>query len=221
MANGTHIIYVAPSNSTQKDIADYVCNGTNDSQQINAAIAAAKNGMEIILLDGKFNISEKINVNKKDLVIRGIGHNRTVVEQVALNDGVTTAIMFDISADNVRLKDMMIVDVDVNHPQFVIRTKGAVAECIFESLFFVLKAKQTNIDAYVDIEGNGNKFINCRTYHYNNIPEKHTINIVGTNSIVSGMLNTGNGPVRVNFSATSYSLFGNNDTEIYVNGVKQ
>lgn len=220
MANGTHIIYVAPSDSTQKDIADYVCNGTNDSQQINAAISAAKNGAEIILLDGKFNIREKINVNKKDLLIRGIGHNRTVVEQVEL-DGSRTAIIFDISADGVRLQDMMIVDVDVDYPQFIIRSKDGLYDCMFERLFFILKAKKTNINAYIDLGGIGNKFINCRVYNNSNIPEKKTINIVGSKSTIVGMLNTGAGPIRVNFSDTSYNLFGNDNTEIYVNGVKQ
>lgn len=220
MANGTHIIYVAPSDSTQKDIADYVCNGTNDSQQINAAISAAKNGTEIILLDGKFNIREKINVNKKDLLIRGIGHNSTVVEQVAL-DGSTTAIIFDISADGVRLQDMMIVDVDVDYPQFIIRSKDGLSDCMFERLFFILKAKKTNINAYIDLGGIGNKFINCRVYNYSNIPEKYTINIVGSKSTIVGMLNTGAGPIRINFSDTSYNLFGNDNTEIYVGGVKK
>ncbi len=220
MANGTHIIYVAPSNSTQKDIADYVCNGTNDSQQINAAITAAKTGAEIILLDGKFNITEKIIVNKGDLVIRGIGHNKTVVEQVELN-GSTSAIIFDISADNVRIEDMMLVDVDVDYPQFIIRSSDTSNECIYERIFFILKSTKTNINAYVDLGGLANKIINCRVYNYRNIPEKDTINIVGSKSTVVGMLNTGNGPVRINFSNTSYNLFGNDNTEIYVNGVKQ
>lgn len=220
MANGTHIIYVAPSNSTQKDIADYVCNGTNDSQQINAAITAAKTGAEIILLDGKFNITEKIIVNKGDLVIRGIGHNKTVVEQVELN-GSTSAIIFDISADNVRIEDMMLVDVDVDYPQFIIRSSDTSNECIYERIFFILKSTKTNINAYVDLGGLANKIINCRVYNYRNIPEKDTINIVGSKSTIVGMLNTGNGPVRINFSNTSYNLFGNDNTEIYVNGVKQ
>ena len=34
-----------------KEIADYVCDGTNDSNQINAAIQAAGTGKEIVLLD--------------------------------------------------------------------------------------------------------------------------------------------------------------------------
>lgn len=219
MSNG-NVIYVAPSNSTKKSIADYVCDGTNDANQINAAIAEAKDGTEIVLLDGKFNIRETINVNKKGLVIRGMGKHVTVVEQVALT-GSKSAIIFDISNCGVRLQDMMIVDVDVNYPNFIIRTKNSQDECIFKRLFFILKAQKTNINAYVDIEGIGVRFIDCRVYNYNNVPAKKTINILGSNAIIAGMLNTGAGPIRINFSDSSYSLFGNDDTEIYVNGAKK
>lgn len=44
VGNNSNVIYVAPSNSTNKEIADYVCDGTNDSKQINAAIQAAGTG---------------------------------------------------------------------------------------------------------------------------------------------------------------------------------
>lgn len=218
-SNGTHFIYVAPSNSTYKEIADYVCDGNNDSQQINAAISAAKAGTEIILLNGKFNIKEKINVNKANLTIRGSGYS-TVMEQVALEGG-KTSIIFDISADDVKIKDMMVVDVDVSHPEYIIRTYGEVYDCQFERLFLILKSTVTNTDAYIDLAGRGIKFINCRVYSYTSVPSKKTINIVGNSPIISGMLNTGNDTIRLNFSNNTYYAYANDRTEIYVNGVKQ
>ena len=108
VGNNSNVIYVAPSNSTNKEIADYVCDGTNDSNQINAAIQAAGTGKEIVLLDGKFNINEKLNVDKEGLTIRGI-KDKTVVEQVSLKtsgNDTTSAIIFDITAGFVTLKDM-------------------------------------------------------------------------------------------------------------------
>lgn len=219
MANGTHFIYVAPSNSTYKDIADYVCNGTNDSQQINAAITAAKAGTEIILLNGKFNISEKINVNKSDLTIRGAGYG-TVLEQVE-KSGSTTSMIFDITGNQVKIRDMMLVDVDVDYPQYLIRSYGDIQECEFERIFFILKATKTNIDSYIDLSGVGIKFINCRVYSYKSVPAKMTINIIGDSHMITGMLNTGNDTIRLNFSNKSYHLFGNDRTEVYVNKVKQ
>ena len=213
--NGTHFIYVAPSNSTYKEIADYVCDGNNDSQQI----AAAKAGTEIILLNGKFNIKEKINVNKSDLTIRGAGYS-TVVEQVAL-DGGKTSIIFDITADDVKIKDMMIVDVDVDYPEYIIRTYGEVYDCQFERLFLILKSTATNMDTYIDLSGTGIKFINCRVYSYTSVPSKMTINIVGNTPVINGMLNTGNDTIRLNFSNNTYYEYANDRTEVYVNRVKQ
>lgn len=219
LSNGTHIIYVAPSNSTQKDLADYVCNGTNDAQQISAAIAAAGPGTEIFLLDGRFYIREKITVDKSDLTIRGTGCS-TTIEQVEL-EGSRTAIIFDIRGDRVKIKDMMLFDVDVDYPEYIIRTYGNVYECEFKRLVFILKSTKTTADTYIDITGTGIRFFNCRVYSYVNVPKKMTINIVGNSPIVFGTLNTGVGNVKINFSNTGYYVFGNNRSEVYVNKVKQ
>ncbi len=219
ISNSTHIIYVAPSNSTQKDLADYVCNGTNDAQQINAAIAAAGPGTEIFLLDGRFYIREKITVNKSDLTIRGTGCS-TIIEQVELEES-RTAIIFDIRGDRVKIKDMMLIDIDVDYPEYIIRTYGDVYECEFKRLVFILRSTKTTADTYIDITGTGIRFFNCRVYSYVNVPEKMTINIVGNSPIVFGTLNTGVGNVKINFSNTGYYVFGNNSSEVYVNKVKQ
>lgn len=144
VGNNSNVIYVAPSNSTNKEIADYVCDGTNDSKQINAAIQAAGTGKEIVLLDGKFNINEKLNVDKEGLTIRGI-KDKTVVEQVSLKtsgNDTTSAIIFDVTAGFVTLKDMMVVDVDVDLPQYVIRARNSAGSCVFEGLFLSLKQQK-------------------------------------------------------------------------------
>ena len=166
VGNNSNVIYVAPSNSTNKEIADYVCDGTNDSKQFNAAIQAAGTGKEIVLLDGKFNINEKLNVDKEGLTIRGI-KDKTVVEQVSLKtsgNDTTSAIIFDVTAGFVTLKDMMVVDVDVDLPQYVIRARKGVESCVFEGLFFILKATKTDL-GYISLETEGARIINCRVYN--------------------------------------------------------
>lgn len=218
MTAKTHFIYIAPSNSTQKEIADFICDGSNDSQQINSAISSAKAGTEIILLDGKFNITEKINLNKPDLTISGTGYS-TVVEQV--NNNNTTSIIFDISADRIKIKEMMLVDVDVDYPQYIIRSSKEVAECEFKRIFFILKSQKNNIDSYIDISGLAVRFYDCRVYSYSQVPNKMTINIIGYNSLISGMINTGNDSIKINFSNKSYYLFGNDNLEVFVNKIKQ
>lgn len=217
--NKTHFIYVAPSNSTYKEIADYICNGTNDAQQINAAIADAKSGTEIILLNGKFNICEKIIINKPDITIRGAGYS-TVVEQVEIEGG-TTSIIFDIRADRIKLKDMMLVDVNVKYSQYIIRTNKDYDECLFERIFFILKSTKTDPDTYIDLSVDAAKFINCRFYHYDSVPNKMTININGNHPLILGNWNTGNDTIKINFSNNTYHLIANDNTEAYINKIKQ
>ncbi|MEK3717698.1 phage tail-collar fiber domain-containing protein [Paenibacillus sp. FSL R7-0333] len=72
----TATLIVAASNSTQegKDGADFVCSGENDQISINAAIAALPaNGGGITLLEGSYNITSPVKINKNNVSIRGNG----------------------------------------------------------------------------------------------------------------------------------------------------
>lgn len=69
------------SSSTSKHMltADYYCGGTNDQTVINNAISALPStGGKIVLLEGTYNISGQINVNKPNVTICGMG-NSTVL----------------------------------------------------------------------------------------------------------------------------------------------
>ena len=56
------------------DDCDYLCDGTSDQTEINAAIAALPSGGgEVLLLDGTYNISSSITVNKANVSLRGCG----------------------------------------------------------------------------------------------------------------------------------------------------
>ena len=53
---------------------DYLCDGTSDQTEINAAIAALPSGGgEVLVLDGTYNISSSIKINKDNVTIRGSG----------------------------------------------------------------------------------------------------------------------------------------------------
>lgn len=61
--------------------ADYYCSGTNDQTVINNAISALPStGGKIVLLEGTYNISGQINVNKPNVTICGMG-NSTVLQR--------------------------------------------------------------------------------------------------------------------------------------------
>lgn len=69
------------SSSTSKHMltADYYCSGTNDQAVINNAISSLPStGGKIVLLEGTYNISGQINVNKPNVTICGMG-NSTVL----------------------------------------------------------------------------------------------------------------------------------------------
>ena len=53
---------------------DYLCDGTSDQTEINAAISNLPSwGGEVLLLDGTYNISSSINISKANVTIRGSG----------------------------------------------------------------------------------------------------------------------------------------------------
>jgi len=72
---------------------DYLCDGTADQTEINAAITALPaTGGEIVILDGTYNITAKIDVTKDNVSIRGNG-NATVLKRMfnsSVKEGVIT-----------------------------------------------------------------------------------------------------------------------------------
>jgi hypothetical protein len=71
--------FVAASNASARDIsrADYVCDGTADEVQINAALQTYKN---IVLSRGQFDIADEIVIDADNMTITGQG-NSTVLRQ--------------------------------------------------------------------------------------------------------------------------------------------
>ena len=66
---------------TKKD-CDYLCDGTDDQVEIQAAInALPSTGGEVVVLDGTYNITASINVNKNNVTLRGNG-NATVLKRM-------------------------------------------------------------------------------------------------------------------------------------------
>jgi parallel beta-helix repeat protein len=72
---------------------DYLCDGTADQTEINAAITALPaTGGEVVILDGTYNITAKINVAKNNVSIRGNG-NATILKRMynsSTGEGVIT-----------------------------------------------------------------------------------------------------------------------------------
>ncbi len=75
------VIGTSTSGWTEKD-CDYLCDGTADQTEINAAITALPaTGGEVVILDGTYNITAKIDVTKDNVSIRGNG-NATILKRI-------------------------------------------------------------------------------------------------------------------------------------------
>lgn len=86
------VIGTSTAGWTEKD-CDYLCDGINDQVEINDAIAALPtSGGEVVILDGTYNFTGRITVNKDNVSIRGNG-NATVLKRMwdsSSSEGVIT-----------------------------------------------------------------------------------------------------------------------------------
>ncbi len=86
---------------------DYLCDGTADQVKINTAIAALPtDGGEIIILDGTYNITARINLNKSNVTISGNG-NSTILKRM-YDSGSAEGVITLTSANYCKIKDLQI-----------------------------------------------------------------------------------------------------------------
>ena len=79
------VVGTAAAGWTKND-CDYLCDGLNDQEEINAAVQALPGtGGEIVILDGVYYISAKIEVNKPSVKLLGNG-NGTVLKRMWKNN---------------------------------------------------------------------------------------------------------------------------------------
>lgn len=103
---------VAASNALDTTNADYICDGTNDEVQIQAAIDAVNTGGvggRVLLSEGDFNIEAKITLYS-DIWLQGSG-----VGALSVTGGTTLHLCYDgimleaSSKNNIKISDMQIV----------------------------------------------------------------------------------------------------------------
>ena len=87
---------------TAKD-CDYLCDGTADDVEINAAIQALPStGCEIVLLDGTYNLAAQILVDKSNTTLRGNGF-ATILSKNFRSSNTTTGPAISISGEGSRI----------------------------------------------------------------------------------------------------------------------
>lgn len=87
-----------------EDVCDYLCDGTDDQEEINAAIQALpETGGEIVILDGTYNITASIVLDRANSTLRGNG-SATVLKRMW--DSSTQEGIVNVSADNCTVCDL-------------------------------------------------------------------------------------------------------------------
>lgn len=95
------------------DDVDYLCDGTDDQVEINAAInALPAEGGEIVILDGNYNVSSSIVVNKGNVILRGNGKSSNIIKNFRSSAREGT---INIAQENVTLYNLSL---DVNSSFF-------------------------------------------------------------------------------------------------------
>ena len=94
---------VAASNSLDKTRADYVCDGTDDQEEIQKAIDdLPAYGGSVYLLEGTYNISAPIKINKSNVTLMGAG--AATVLNLATNDAIQASDLSRIVLSQLKIK---------------------------------------------------------------------------------------------------------------------
>ena len=128
----TFVIAASDTTADGKAAADYVCDGTDDQDEINTAIALATTSTyrRILLLEGTFSITQQI-VMAANMMLEGQG-NATVL---SIDGRPSTNIILYVNAkDNVRVRNMKI-DGQAQICNFIFRI-NASSNISFDNIWF-------------------------------------------------------------------------------------
>jgi parallel beta-helix repeat protein len=108
----TLVVAAADAADSTKATADFVCDGVNDEDEWNAAIAALPTAGGLIRAsEGLFHLGAPIVVNRESVTIAGVGWNFSYVDGTAFTrDVIDDYHAFEITDDTVFIQDLGIWD---------------------------------------------------------------------------------------------------------------
>lgn len=153
-----------------KGAVDFLCDGTADHETINAAIASLpSSGGKVIILNGAYNLSAPITVNKPNVIIEGAGYSTVI--------GSSAAPIIDITSARCTINGLYLAGQTITNQIGVstatTSTRCTVSNCIISDVDIGIKISGTYADIY------NNKF------DYNNV---YGVDIRGGYSSVRGNL---------------------------------
>lgn len=187
---------------TQEDV-DYICDGIDDQIEINAAISSLNNGGLIRILNGTYNLSQKIYVDKNMISIEGDG-NYTIINGA----DVPNEVSFHVFQNNYfSLKNIKIIlskdnDIKIENCNGA-RIQNICVEAPTKK--FSIGIISTDCENLIICDSVINNGINC-----GGINKEQKYNIIANNSISS--TNNMNGIAFGGNSKHTHIIFGNDIT---------
>ena len=200
---------------TESD-CDYLCDGTDDQVEINAAIQVLPSGGgEIVILDGTYNITATIAMNKDNVKLSGNG-NATVLRRMwdsSTGEGVIT-----ITATN---GGCCVENIFVDGNKSAYSSNSSYGISLSDSSNNTVTGNTCNNNNYYGIRLSGsNNTVTGNTCNNNN---SYGISLSGSNNTVTGNTCNNNNSVGISLSGSSNNtvtgnICNNNSYGIYLSG---
>lgn len=125
----TVVVGASTAGYTAEDV-DYLCDGTNDQNEIQTAINSLANGGEVLILDGEYDIQSNISINKSNIKITGLGVSTVLNFNNATND----RIIYIYNCNNVTISNLRFNGDISNISQISINVEGTSTSSICENI---------------------------------------------------------------------------------------
>jgi parallel beta-helix repeat protein len=147
------------------DDCDYLCDGTDDQTEINEAITALPDdGGEIIILDGTYNITATIDVEKSNVSIRGNGAATILMRGW---DSTTYEGVISLkSADYCKIQDLQI---DGNNTTYTASNNNGVYLFSCSNNFITGVSSNNNGQVGINVQSNSDNNIFINNIANNNV----------------------------------------------------
>ena len=131
---------MAASNSIDSENADYVCDGVNDQDNINAAIGnLPDNGGSIYLREGTYVVGDNIIISKSNVALVGAGASTVIKIKDAKNDNMS--VIYASGKENLLVQNLRINGNAVNQTSGTMRgihlyggKNSKIVDCWVENL---------------------------------------------------------------------------------------
>lgn len=200
------------------DDCDYLCDGTDDQVEINAAIQALPiKGGEIVILDGTYNITATIAMNKNNVKLSGNG-DATVLKRmwdssgdegvISINRNTGTQEIYN-SIENLKIEGNMSNYQSTNNRGIWLYNvgKNKINGVVFDNCYTAIKVMASCKDILIE----GNIISNCNygVYFMYDYDSSYTIVYPSRNIVTYNIIVNNNCGVYVGYKA-SVNIVSNN-----------